>query len=146
MKVVRLPRKLPIVLATLATLCAVYVMPATASASIGVCRSDPVIVLSNLKVLDLSAMISDSTSDLKSVTYTLHAPKGTAALLVVPTDGLVGQVEHFVFRADNPSNHYTVTTYVNTGTRVAVTASILNLLGASGNATGYSNQNLTFSF
>jgi hypothetical protein len=106
----------------------VYVLPTSASA-VTACRSDPVVVLSNLKTLDLSATISDSGSDVKSVTYTLHAPRGTFVLAFVPTDALVGRVEHFVFYSDNQSNHYTVTTYASTGMRVPVTASVLNILG-----------------
>ncbi len=145
LRTLRLPRKLLLLLATLVPFCAVYVLPTTASA-VTACRSDPVVVLSNLKTLDLSATISDGSSDVKSVTYTLHAPRGTFVLAFVPTDALVGRVEHFVFYSDNQSNHYTVTTYASTGTRVPVTASVLNILGASGRVSGYSNQDLTVSF
>ena len=114
-----------------------------AQAAVGPCRSDPVVVLNNLKVLDLSAVIDDDQSDLQSVSYTLDLPAGVYPIVVVPTDGLVGQVEHFSYTNDGPAGKYTETTEAYTGSNVAVTATALNLLLGSGLATGYSNQPIT---
>jgi hypothetical protein len=116
---------------------------ATAQAALGPCRSDPVVVLSNLKTMDISALIQGTSSDLKSVTYTLHVPPGVRPLVVIPTDGLVGQVEHFAWHADQPSGSYAVDTYASTGTTVPVTASVIGVLAASGTATGTSNEAIT---
>lgn len=115
----------------------------SALAALGPCRSDPVVVLSNLKVMDISATIGDSQSDLNSVTYALSLPKGVRPLLVVPTDGLVGQVEHFSWSSNQPVNQYSVQTYVSTGQTVPVTASVLGVFTKSANATGTSNEVLT---
>ncbi|HEV3309721.1 MAG TPA: hypothetical protein VG815_04305 [Chloroflexota bacterium] len=130
---------------------AVAVLPAasglvsvgSAQAAVGVCRSDPVVVLTNLRTMDISATVADSQSDLKSVSYTIHLPVGVRALLVVPTDGLVGQVEHFNSVSDQPANTYTVTTYAATGKTVPVTAAVLGVLSRSGSASGTSNENVT---
>ena len=119
-----------------------------AQGAVGPCRSDPVVLLSSLKALGLSALINDSSSDLKSVNYTVHLPKGVAPVLVVPTDGLVGQVEHFSYANDEPSGTYAATVTANTGVRVTVTASALEVLFgsvlASGGASGVSNQPISF--
>lgn len=118
----------------------------TAHAAVGICRSDPVVVLSNLKTLDLSATIQDRSSDLNSVSYTLHLPAGVKPLLVVPTDGLVGQVEHFSYVNDQAANKYSDTTYASTGTTVTVTAAALNLLLGSASENGTSNEPITLTF
>ncbi len=121
------------------------IAPSSAFALAG-CRSDPVIVLSNLRTLDVSATIYDSTSDLRSVTYTVHGPSGTSVVLALSTDGLVGQVEHFKYVADQLPNHYSVTAYVSTGTTSRVTVSGITLAGRSESLSGYSNQPITFNF
>ena len=118
-----------------------------AQAAVGPCRSDPIVTLTNLKILDLSATVSDTSSDLKSVSYTLHLPAGVKPLLVIPTDGLVGQVEHFTYANDEPAGRYSVTVTANTGSSVAVTASALEVLLhsilGSGSAIGTSNHPIT---
>lgn len=109
----------------------------------GVCRSDPVVVLSNLKTLDLSAVIYDSQSDLKSVTYTLHLPSGVKPLVVVPTDGLLGQIEHFGYVNDQRTGSYAVTTFASTGTTVPVTTTAVTVPLGLAVGHGSSNQNIT---
>ncbi len=95
----------------------------TARASIGGCRSDPVVILSNGVVLDLSAAIDDTVDDVRGTTYTLHAPVGTGVVAVVGTDGVLGLTEHFVFQADQAASTYATETVVRTGRGgVAVTA------------------------
>lgn len=93
------------------------------------CRSDPIVVLSNGAVLDLSAIIDDDITDISQVRYVLHAPAGTWVVSAIPTDGLMGYKEVFEFHADSPSSGsqgvYTSDAQVTTGTQgVAVTATI----------------------
>jgi hypothetical protein len=114
-----------------------------AQAAVGPCRSDPVVVLNNLKTLDLSAVIQDTHSDLQKVDYTLHLPKGVYPIAVVPTDGLIGQVEHFNFVNDQPAGSYVDSTEAFTGKTVGVTATALDVLLGSGSASGTSNQSVT---
>lgn len=100
--------------------------PLHASAQLGPCRSDPAVLLSNLSTLDLSATINDSASDVKQTLYVLHGPRGTKPTAIIPTDGLIGLTERFVYYADEPASTYDVYTTVYTGTpRVPVTASAL---------------------
>jgi hypothetical protein len=72
----------------------------TRAAFIG-CRSDPIVILSNGVVLDLSADIVDDVSDVQQVNYVLHAPKGVSLLRSISTDGPVGYREHFNFQPDS---------------------------------------------
>ncbi len=132
--------------ATLATAAVWGLLPVgtqPALAAVGPCRSDPVVLLSSLKALDISATIQDSSSDLRSVDYTIHAPVGTHVLLYVPTDGLVGQVEHFTFVADQPAGHYRVSVDAITGSQVPVTMTMLGVLAPTATATGLSNSNVS---
>ncbi len=133
--------------AILASVLAMTASPiGTASAAVGPCRSDPVVTLSNLKVLDLSATIGTDQANLNSVSYVLHLPPGVFPLLVVPTDGLVGQVEHFSYVNDAPWGVYVDTTTASTTSAVPVTATAFNLLIGSGSSSGYSNSPVSVRF
>lgn len=120
----------------------------SAHAQLAACRSDPVVTLSNLAVIDLQAGISDSLSDVKSVTYVVHGPKGTSKLAVVNTDTLIGLKESVSYVADDSSGTYDVYTTVYTGqSGVAVTAyttvvSPLGLTLSSPTVSGKSGQTL----
>jgi hypothetical protein len=131
-----------------AALFATPFMPTAAHAQIGGCRSDPTVTLSNLAVVDLSASINDSLSDVRSVTYVLHVPKGVFALATVKTDTLIGLTEHFQIVSDQPAGTYKTYTTVYTGaSSVAVTANtvVLGLLSLSvglPSASGFNGQTL----
>ncbi|MGH2408958.1 MAG: hypothetical protein ACRDGS_01190 [Chloroflexota bacterium] len=112
------------------------------------CRSDPVVVLSNLGTLDLSANIGDSTGDVQHIVYVVHAPVGTRPLLILNTDGLVGLKESVQFYADDAPNTFDTYAVVYTGRHgVRVTAetllvSLLNLNLGAGSTGGQSGQYL----
>jgi len=99
-------------------------MPAApAQASIGGCRSDPVVILSDGVTLDLSATIDDDARDVRETIYVLHAPVGTRVVGVVGTDGAVGLTERFYVYADGAAHTYATATMVVTGSpRIGVTA------------------------
>ena len=83
----------------------------------GGCRSDPIVVLSNGIVLDLSATIGldiSQISDIAQISYTLHAPAGTTVAKVVSTDGDVNYKEQFTLRTDSSAGVYGVQTQVQT--------------------------------
>ncbi len=92
-----------------------------AHAALG-CRSDPIVVLSNGVVLDLSATIDTDVSDIKEIKYKLHGPKGVRVVAAISTDGVVQYKEGFEFHDDshvddhNPSSAvpYTVEVKVHT--------------------------------
>ncbi len=83
----------------------------------GACRTDPIVVLSNGTVLDLSATIGldvSQVSDITQISYTLHAPAGTVVARVVSTDGDVNYKEQFTLRTDSPAGVYGVQVQVQT--------------------------------
>ncbi|HLJ68712.1 MAG TPA: hypothetical protein VKX16_15250 [Chloroflexota bacterium] len=136
-------------LALLATVVATALPAQSAQAYVGGCRTDPVVVLSNVGTLDLSATINDTLSDVKQVVYVVHAPAGIHELAVVNTSGLMGLKETVKFYADDAGNTFDVFTTVYTGQNgVPVTAnasvvSPLNLvLGLARTVPGFSGQAL----
>jgi len=83
----------------------------------GACRTDPIVVLSNGTVLDLSATIGldvSLVSDITQISYTLHAPAGTTVAKVVSTDGDVNYKEQFTLRTDTSAGVYGVQVQVQT--------------------------------
>jgi hypothetical protein len=106
--------------------------------AVSACRSDPYITLSNGKVVQLAATISDTVTDVKQVTYVLHAPKGTTVVAVSYSGDLAANLEKFTFYADDAAGSYDGYTTVYTGTpNVAVAAieSVGKIQGFTQNAT-----------
>ncbi len=103
-----------------------------AHAAIG-CRSDPIVVLSNGVVLDLSATLDADVSQVQEIHYKLHGPHGLSVVRAISTDGAVQYKEHFEFKDDShgddkaASNASSVETY-----RVEVTTKT-----ADGHHTGW---------
>jgi hypothetical protein len=94
-----------------------------AQAEIGVCYTDPVVVLSNGTTVDLNDTINDSYLDVQHIVYTLHAPVGTSIESVTYTSGPIGPKESLQYYADQPAGQYTATSDVFTGaSNIAVTA------------------------
>jgi len=83
------------------------------AAAYGFCRSDPIVVLDNGAVLDLSATINADISAIKQIRYTLHAPAGTSVVRVISTDGPVDYKEKFNFQADGAPGAYGAETRVD---------------------------------
>jgi len=90
------------------------------------CRSDPVVVLSNGTLIDLSADVDALLWDIASVNYTLHVPQGLTAILIVRTPNWPGTKETFRIVDDQPPNTFDSTTTVLTKRPgVGVTANLL---------------------
>jgi hypothetical protein len=90
------------------------------------CRSDPVVVLSNGTLIDLSADVDAMLWEIASVNYTLHVPQGLRAILIVRTPNWPGTKETFRVVDDQPAKTFDSTTTVLTMRRgVGVTANLL---------------------
>jgi hypothetical protein len=88
-----------------------------------------IVILSNGGVLDLGANIADDVSDVRSITYVLHVPKGVSLLRSISTDGPVGYQERFNFQPDSklsgPVGVYQVELQVQTRSKhIGMTATI----------------------
>ena len=66
------------VAALLAALLGAFAPSLPAQAGAGLCRTNPVVVLTNGTVIDLGADIGTGLLNLNHVTYTLHVPRGIA--------------------------------------------------------------------
>jgi phage gp46-like protein len=112
------------------------------------CRTDPILVLSNGAEVQLASSIGTEYSNVQSVVYTVHAPRGTFVLLTIYTDNPLGSKERVQFYADQPSNTYTTDTVVNTVrgnanvTATGLLVSALRITLARGNASGMTNQHI----
>lgn len=78
------------------------------------CRSDPVVVLSNGVTLDIGALISTLPMQVKEVHYELHVPVGVSMIAAIHTPTWLTSQETFTVYADQPRNQYKVTTVVYT--------------------------------
>jgi len=116
-------RTLPFLVATLAAL---FAMTAPAYAAASVCRTDPVVILTDGTIIDISASIDTPLFNLQHVTYELHGPVGSRVLLVLRTPNLPNTTESFQFYADGPADQIQTDTLVTTSTSNAgVTATTL---------------------
>lgn len=96
------------------------------------CRSDPVVILSNGLVLDLSADIGVPLWEVEQVDYTLHVPQGVNLVASIATPSWPTTIETFTFYDDAPPGEYHSETIVHTtGDNVPVTAHtiLLSVLG-----------------
>ena len=131
----------PVLWSILLAAVALLMLTTSAQAAAGGCRSDPVLLLSDLTVVDLSASIDTDLSNVNSVTYTFHAPRGVKLLAAVNTS-IFGNKEIIRYYDDNPSNTYTSDTVVDTTNKVAVTATTLVGLNSK-SVSGYSRRDLS---
>lgn len=87
------------------------------------CRSDPVVILSNGLVLDLSANISVLPWKVEQVDYVLHVPEGVSLVLSIATPTWLTTVETFTIIDDAaPGEYHSETTVYTTNGNATVTA------------------------
>jgi hypothetical protein len=118
-------------------------VPQSVHAEVTICRTDPRVWLSNGKTVTLIASSNDAAGDVKSITYTLHAPVGTTVTRVVYTGFRFTGKETLRFFADKVTGRYTTDTVVTTGSSgIPVTAATSIPSVGVGAASGYANQDL----
>jgi hypothetical protein len=96
----------------------------TSKAAVGGCRSDPIIILSDGTILDVSADIGTAVSNVREIHYVVHGPLGVKLVSAIstPTLGFSGK-ETFTYYADAAPNQYITETLVQTTyDQVSVTA------------------------
>ena len=93
-------------------------------AAVGGCRSDPIVILSDGTILDVSADIGTNVSNVREIHYVVHGPRNVKLVSVIstPTLGFRGK-ETFTYYADTAPNQYITETLVRTVyNQVSVTA------------------------
>jgi hypothetical protein len=78
------------------------------------CRSDPLIILSNGATFDISAGMSVPAPNVTEVHYTLHGPVGTSLVVSIGTPTWFTTLETFQYIADQPPGKYSATVLVHT--------------------------------
>lgn len=95
-----------------------------AQATIFGCRTDPVIILSDGTVLDVTVAIDTDVSNVQEIRYTVHGPRNVqlVAAISTPTLGFAGK-ETFTYYADAEPYQYITETLVRTiPDRIGVTS------------------------
>jgi hypothetical protein len=102
-------------------------LPATALGRVVTCRTDPLVLLSDNTVVQMTATISTHGHNLRRITYVLHAPAGTTVERITYTgDRRISQLEEVILLADTLAEHYATETVVTAASpHVAVTARTL---------------------
>ena len=100
----------------------------TAFASRSICRTDPVVVLSDGTIFDLSASISTTPDNIDHVDYTIHAPAGVKATSIVYTDLFLVNEKVYVVN-DSPARTYSTETTVYLDDQSAVWAQAMAVKG-----------------
>jgi hypothetical protein len=97
-----------------------------ASAAIRICRGDPIVWLSNGTRIGMTTSIATDASQVKMVTYTVHAPRGLALSKVVYTGGPLANKERVVVLFDRSSGYQieVVTDLVGAATWVTIDAGV----------------------
>lgn len=83
------------------------------------CRSDPVVKLSNGITLNLIAYVAADSSQILEIHYDLHVPVGTSLTHITPTSAMKSGLETFTLYADQAAGKYQVITTVHTTLRNA---------------------------
>jgi hypothetical protein len=134
---------LVLVLATLLSVVFVGLNANVAHAGLVSCRSDPLVVLSDGTVIDVSAEVDTLLWNVTEVHYTLHIPQGLKPILIVHTPAWLTSQETFSIYADNPPDEYESTTTVRTrnGQRGVIAHMLVNV--GYGNASGFTGEELS---
>lgn len=109
----------------IATVLLVTTISSVTHAAAIACRSDPLVLLSDGTILDLSADIGANLWDVTSVTYKIRVPVGANAILAVSTPNWPTTLERFTIVSDQPRGVYDTRTTVATQQTSRVTANLI---------------------
>jgi len=116
-----------------------------AAAIVQGCRSDPIIWLSNGTKVTMIADIAADASQVKMVTYTLHAPRGGTVNQVVYTGGALKDKERVTVLFDRVSG-YQIEARTDLGTTVASVTITATVENEKRSITGTSSSSIVFVF
>lgn len=123
------PRLFRVPLFGAAVLCAalLFLLPlARAQAAFQLCRTDPIVTLSNGDVVSIYVEIATEPSDIERIDYKLHVAKGVTATSIVYLGAELGLVENLVVVQDGkPDEYKSETTVRGIAKSVGVTATTI---------------------
>ena len=120
-------------LTLLLTLAFLLILSGIANAGL-LCRSDPIVRLSNGATLIIGADIATDQSQVKDVHYDLHVPHGVTSVAQVELDGWATTKEYFTLHDDRQANQYEIDVTVhtvNSSTAVVANMSVISSRGVS---------------
>lgn len=98
--------------------------PGVSHATVGGCRADPLVTLSNGVSFELAAQISVNLSSVTHISYTLHLAPTVKVLSVSYPDG-TGSISSFATVADNTVGNYDDDTVISSMTQGTATATFV---------------------
>ncbi|MCI0647751.1 MAG: hypothetical protein L0332_17150 [Chloroflexi bacterium] len=122
-----MPSRRTTVFAFVIILLVLIVSSSGVSAGWAQCRSDPLVILSNGLVLDLSADIGVFLWNVQNVDYVLHVPEGVTLVASISTPAWPTTLETFTLYSDNPPGEYhsITTVYTNQGNATVTAHTVL---------------------
>lgn len=120
----RIHRSGPLLLGSAVLAAGLLIGPlAPAHAAIAACRSDPTVTLSSGVQVTLYEDISDTATDVSSISYQLHIPVGVTVKSIAYSGAVPSSVQSVTTYADEGAGNYDAYTVVNTRTpNISVTA------------------------
>jgi hypothetical protein len=116
-----------------------------AAAIVRACRGDPIVWLSNGTKVTMTAQIAADASEVKLVTYTVHAPRDVSVDKVVYTGGALKDKERVVVVFDRVSG-YLIEARADLGTTAAQVTINARLERDARSATATSTSSIVFVF
>jgi hypothetical protein len=116
--------------------------PHPAAAAIRVCRSDPIILLSNGETIQTAATIATDAANVRPVKYTLHLPKGVKVIVVLFTPNQLGRKELVSFIDDRAPYSYATDTVITTSSPNVSSTAYTRVLRRAGSISGMSGEHL----
>lgn len=120
-------------------------MPSNALAAMS-CRADPIVTLSNGKVVQMISFMETDPANVRGIVYTLRAPAGTTVKNIAYTGGALAGKEKVVFIADRAAGVYVSETVITTTTSGVRVSAQTRIGGASALISGLSGQRLVANF
>src|SRR5579884_3880257 len=93
--------------ATASLACGLLAGTLEAHAAYQVCRTDPIVLLSNGRQLNIVESVSDVASDINAIQYSVHVPSGVGVRKITYTGGPLKGKESVTFYTDAASGQYT---------------------------------------
>lgn len=107
----------------------------------GVCRTDPTMSLSNGVSVQMYDSISTDISNVSSVSYVLHVPKGVSVTGI--SYDSTGYLEQVQIVADQTGSHYSMVTTVYASVSAKLSASAVRRDGTTATKNGNTNSATT---
>ena len=123
-----------------------FLLPtASASAALVRCRTDPIFLLSNGDVINVTVDISTDAANIRNIHYVLHVAAGVTVQRVTYTTLNLRLQETYQVVQDSPQKTYTTTTVVTTRTSNRVSVLSMTRLNSvfAKYVSGYSGERLT---